>query len=384
VGIILHLGALLLGLSVARADVPPPNARLEAAIDEVVAKQGVSADGPGVAVMVRQPGKLLFQKGYGRANLRNGAPITPQTRFYLASLSKSFTATAVLLLHERGRLSIDDNVRLYVPELPVWGRGQVIRIKDLLHHVSGLPEYLDLQNVPGHHRGYWVGEDYLLEIARRRLPLHFATGYKYEYNNTNYVLLAEIVQRVAKKPFGAFLHDEVFVPAGMTSAFLFEVVNGTVPRATFEGVNAIGYERGKAGEPVWKESWGTLPFRRESLVPMGDGGIWGNLEDLARWDAAMRDGKILKPATRKLALAPSQTADGKTNNYGFGWSLYFGKGGSLIGYGHRGLWRGFRANYYDYVLEDRTTVILSNRSDFDPDKFWYALDDAVEKNQVGK
>jgi CubicO group peptidase (beta-lactamase class C family) len=216
------------------------------------------------------------------------------------------------------------------------------------------------------------------------LPLRFATGWKYEYCNTNYVLLALIVQRVAHKSFGAFLHDEIFVPAGMKTAFLYEVENGVPCRATFEAPNAIGYDHGKNNEPYWKPTWGLPPYGWESLVPMGDGGIWCNLEDLAKWDAALRAGKFLKPETWKLALTPSHTGDGKKNDYGFGWSLYFNKAGSLIGYGHRGLWRSFRANYYDYVLKNRTTVILTNRADFDPDKFWYALDDVVEKYRAGK
>ncbi len=377
--VLLGLWALLLGADAAGAQAP---GRLVAAIDDLVAKHGVNSDGPGVAVLIRQPGRIVFMKGYGLANLTTRAPITPKTRFYLASLSKGFTATAVLILHERGKLSVYDNVRSYVPELPVYGGGRGIRIVDLLHHVSGLPEYLDFQNVPASHRGYWVGEDYLAELVRRQSshPLRFPTGQKHEYNNTNYVLLALIVKRVAKKSLGAFLHDEVFVPAGMKNAFVHEVRNAVPGRTTPEINDAIGYEKGNTGE-TWKASWGTPPFRLEALVPVGDGGIWCNLEDLAQWDAAMREWRILKPATMRLALTPSQTDDGKKNNYGFGWSLYFNNAGKMIGFGHRGLWRGFRLNYYDYLLENRTTAILCNRGDFDPDKFWYALDDVIEKHQ---
>lgn len=341
---------LMLGATEVRAQTPQRAPRLDAAIDELVAKNGIRPNGPGVAIFVRQPGHVHFMKGYGLANLKTRVAVTPQTRFYLASLSKSFTATAILILHERGRLSIHDHVRAYLPELPVYG--PVIRVQDLLHHVSGLPEYLDLKNVPMHHRGYWVDEDYLAEFSRRRLPLRFATGEKYEYSNTNYLLLALIVKRVAKKSFGVFLPDEVFVPAGMKHAFVHEIHNPVLPRSTPDVVDAIGYERGSQGE-AWRESWGTPPFRNEALATVGDGGIWCNLEDLARWDAAMRQGKLLKPATMQLALTQSQTSDGKKNNYGFGWSLYFNKTGKMIGYGHRGLWRGFRANYYDYLLEDR-------------------------------
>src|SRR4029077_6289342 len=167
---------------------------------------------------------------------------------------------------------------------------------------------------------------------------------------------------------------------GMKDAFVHQTYGAAPPHATFGVIDAVGYEKGNDGLP-WKHSWGVPPLRREALVPVGDGGIWCHLEDLARWDAAMRAGRILKPATLKLALAPSQTGDGKRNAYGLGWSLYFNKAGKMIGYGHNGLWRGFRTNYYDYVIEDRTTAILSNRGDFDPDRFWYALEAVLEKHR---
>src|SRR5262249_52324898 len=159
---------------------------------------------------------LLFKKGYGLANLKAKTPITPDTMFELASVSKSFTATAVLMLHDRGKLSVDDDVRKFIPELPEYHQGHPIRIRDLLHHVSGLPDYWDFKNAPPRHQRYWVNADYADQFSRRRkeFPLSFPTGKKYEYNNTNYMLLALVVERVAKRPFSAFLRDEVFVPAG--------------------------------------------------------------------------------------------------------------------------------------------------------------------------
>jgi CubicO group peptidase (beta-lactamase class C family) len=379
-GLFLCLGVLL-GLSAAaRPEESPPDAAVVKAIDELVKKNGFTADGPGLAILVYQPGKLLFKKGYGLANLPKQTAVTPQTMFELASVSKTFTATAVLILHDRGKLSVDDDVRKYLPELPEYRKGKPIRIRDLLHHVSGLPDYMSFQDVPARHKDYWVNEDYAGEFAKQRskFPLEFPPGEKYVYNNSNYMLLALVVERVAKKSFGTFLRDEVFTPAGMKDSFVYEGP-GAVPRRPAPGcVNAVGYGK-KKKKGQWEEQWGAPPLRNESLLTVGDGGVWCNLEDMARWDAALRKGKLLEPATMQLALTPSKTHDGKTNGYGFGWALYFDDAGKMNGYGHDGEWNGFRTSYYRYLRADRTTVLLSNRGDFDTDKFWYALDEAVEK-----
>ena len=357
-----------------------PNAVLVAAIDEAVARQGITADGPGLAVMVIQPGRLLFKKGYGLASLRDKETITPRTMFELASVSKSFTATAVLMLHDRKKLSVYDDVRKYIPELPEYRAGHPIRLSDLLQHVSGLPDYLEFENVPSRHKGYTVNADYVSLFAKRQVkfPLDFPTGQKYEYNNTNYMLLAVVVERVSRKSFGTFLHDEVFVPVGMPHSFVYENPAAIPQLSTTGHTHALGYEKGK--KQAWKESWGTRPAREESCLTVGDGGLWTNLDDMAAWDAALREGKLLKPETMRLALTPSKTRDGETNDYGFGWSIYPGNSGRMNGYGHEGTWGGFETSYYHYLLADRTTVLLSNRGNFDTDKFWYTLNAVIEKH----
>ena len=135
---------------------------------------------------------------------------------------------------------------------------------------------------------------------------------------------------------------------------------------------------------MWEPAWGVPPLRNETLLTVGDGGVWTNLEDMAKWDHAIRADKLLKPATMRLALMPSRTADRKTNPYGLGWGLYPDKSDGLTGFGHDGSWGGFRTSYYQHLASGRTTVILSNRGDFDPDAFWYALDDIVEQHKADK
>jgi CubicO group peptidase (beta-lactamase class C family) len=374
------LSVLLLAAARGHAQ-SPADAPLAKAIDELVRKRGIGADGPGVAILVHQPNRIDFTKGYGLANLRDRTAITPQTMFELASLTKPITATAILILHDRGKLSIDDDVRKYVPELPVYREGRVIRVRELLDHTSGLPDYMAFEDVPARNTTYWVNEDYAGQFADRlaKFPLRFPTGQRYEYSNTNYMLLGLVIARASKKSFGAFLREEIFAPAGMKHSFVYEGPDAVPARPTAGWVRAVGYEKGTRKMP-WNEGWGAPPDREEKLLTVGDGGVWSNLEDLARWDSALRNGKLLRPATAKLALTPSKTSDGKTNNYGLGWAVFPDGDGGLNGYGHDGSWGGFRTSYYRYLKADRTTVILSNRSDFDPDKFWYDLNDAVEAN----
>ena len=186
------------------------------AIDQLVEAQGIQANEPGVAVLIHQPGKLLFQKGYGLATLQPERPITPHTRFELASVTKTFTATAVLLLHDRGKLSIEDDVRKHPPELPQYEQEQTICIRDLLQHTSGLPDYLQFEDVPARDKLFWVNADYLELFAKRRkqYPLAFPTGQKYVYNNTNYTNL-----EVGTHPFGNAQRQVQQVRLGLDALF---------------------------------------------------------------------------------------------------------------------------------------------------------------------
>jgi CubicO group peptidase (beta-lactamase class C family) len=379
---IVLFSAALTGLrSSARSEPLAADPALTAAIDKLVAKNGISADTPGVAIAVQQPGRVQFAKGYGLARLRDKAPITPQTNFELASTSKLLTATAVLLFHDRGDLSLNDDVRKHIPQLPIYDKQHPIHIRDLLQHVSGFPQkqdYMSFEGVAARHKTYWVNEDYAAAFAKRQNsnPLAFPPGEKYEYSNTNYMLLALVLERVAKKSFGTLMRDEVFKPIGMRNSFVYENPRSVPKHPTLGLNNAIAY--GKAMKE-WEEGWGCPPYRNEALLTTGDGGIWSSLEDMAAFDDAVRKSLLLKPETWKEALTPSKTRDGQSNHCGCGWHLYF-DGAKLIGYGHDGSWAGFRTSYYRYLIADRTTIVLSNRLDFDVDKFWYALNDVIESH----
>lgn len=374
----LFLSNILALTSAVRAQSPPPDEKLVSAIDELVEKLGIADDEPGVAVLVHQPGKLLFQKGYGLANLKTNQPITPHTLFKLASVSKTFTATAVLILHDRGKLSIEDDVRKYLPELPVYDKAYPIRVRDLLQHTSGLPDYMDFEDVPARHKTYQVNEDFLRMFAlqKEEFPLDFPTGQKYDYKNSNYMLLAIILERAGKKPYSKFLHDEIFLPAGMKHSFLYDRPNAA-PAGAGDYNHAVGYKWRKK-KKIWEPDWGVPPDRHPEMLTVGDGSVWTNLEDMLKWDATVRAEKLLKPATWKMALTPSKTRDGETNDYGLGWEPYCEDSGEMYGYGHDGSWGGFETSYYRHLTSDRTTVLLSNRSTFDTDKLWKRIQRAID------
>jgi len=358
---------------VARADQGSDMRGLEAGVDKLVREAGIRDGEPGVAVLLMKPGRVLLAKGYGLADLRNRTPITRFTRFELASVSKIFTASAVLHLQERGLLALDDDVRKYLPELPAYQK-EPLRLADMLHHVSGLPSYLDLRNVPMRNKTYWVSADYPPAFAhqQRQVGPRFPIGERYDYNNSNFMLLSLVVERAARKPFPSYMHDEIFVRVGMPNTFVYGSPDGVTGNSTCPCNNALGYELKNA----WVESWGTAPARHEQHLETGDGAVWTNLTDLASWDTVLRLNKLLEPKTMKLALTPSTTRDRKTNPYGLGWMLFM-QGATVAGFGHNGRWGGFETYYRN--TPGNTVALLSNRGPtLDLEAMWPKLDALIQ------
>ena len=354
----------------AQNDSAPGNRALKAAVAKLVRDAGIKSTEPGIAVLAKRPDRVLLMEGYGLADIAAKETITSCTRFELASVSKSFTATAVLILQDRGLLSIDDDVRKFIPELPRHANGP-LRIRDMLRHISGLTDYLALDSIPKSNGIYWVNSDYLTALSKA--PLDFPIGQKYEYNNTNYMLMALVIERAAKKPFGDVLRDEIFLPAGMKSTFVYSGPASIPANAAPSCNNAVGYEKEKGR---WVASWGFPPGHQQpEHLEVGDGAIWSNLEDMAKWDTALRTNKLLKPASMTLALTGSRREKG----YGLGWHLYHDDGGTLYGYGHDGYWEGFNTMYYNYLTSNHSVVLLSNRGRaIDLDAFWEKLSELIE------
>jgi CubicO group peptidase (beta-lactamase class C family) len=338
-----------------------------ARMDSIVANAGIKADTPGTAVLVVEHGKVIVEKCYGIAHFKDKKAITPTTTFELCSCSKQFTGTAILLLQERGLLNVEDDARNYLPELPEYDKKRPIRILDLARHTSGLPEYPWTDpKVKGKNPKFLTNEDFLLELAgnQKKYPLQFKPGEKFEYRNTNYMLLALIVERVTKKSLGTFLKSEIFDRLGMKTATVFERPDTVIEEP------ALGHTREKG---KFKAIWGPAPFLTQRVMSVGDGNIWMSVIDLMHWDAGWREGKVLKPETIKKWLVPSKTRNGDDNGYAFGWGVDVNEG-KLLFMRHTGGYGGFTSNVGRDLVTKRTIIVLCNGDMIDPVKISSPID----------
>jgi CubicO group peptidase (beta-lactamase class C family) len=338
------LTALLLGVApLAAGDTPPT---LHDRIDTLLARE-FPADEPGAAVLVLRDGKVVLEKGYGLAHLDPNKPITRATNFDLASMSKQFTALAVMLLADRGKLTFDDDVRKYLPELAAPDGPRPVRIRDLLNHTSGLPDYVNFWETMFNDFSKLTNEG-VVKLLKDRKPKP-PPGTKFNYSNTNYALLPVIVNRVTHRRFGEFMRDEVFRPLGMGRTVVVDDLAVKVPD------RATGYSK---EDKKWDESAQDGPT-------CGDGNVFSNLRDLAKWDAAIGE-KIVKPATWRLALTPGKLDNGKETDYGFGWHIETRAGRRVVRHG--GGWAGTRTGIVRWPDDHVTIVVLSNNERTKPEK----------------
>lgn len=315
-------------------------------VDRMVTEAFPDADAPGCVVLVRVGGETIFSRGYGRANLETGEPNTPQTHFRLASVSKQFTASATLRLVEQGHLRLDESLADIFPDFPAYGRA--ITVRHLLNHTSGLRAYEGLMprdtTVP-------ILDAGVLELLKAQDSGIFAPGEQYSYSNSGYAVLAMIVEARSGKRFADFLHDEFFVPLGMTGTVAFERGRSEVPN------RAYGYRRNDDG------SWRFADQSMTSSV-LGDGGIYCSAENYARWADALLDGRVLRQDLHRLAWTRSTTNDGSPIGYGFGWYLEEVDGIPRVF--HTGSTTGFN-NSARLVPSHRVCVVfLSNRTGPEP------------------
>jgi CubicO group peptidase (beta-lactamase class C family) len=333
------LAVLLTALSTAvpaAAENPHLAERLKAV--EALLQKRFPPDQPGAAVVLIADGKVALLKGYGLADLDTKRPISPQTAFDLASVSKQFTAMAVMILADRGKLAFDDDVRKYLPELPEFDAKRPIRVNDLLRHTSGLPDYLGIWKGSDEEFARLTNEDVLALLAKRKLL--FPTGSKHEYSNSNYALLPVIVTRVAGKPFGKFVAEEIFRPLDMRHSLVFDAMGIQVPD------RVTGYRPDGSGK--WLKSVRDGPT-------CGDGNVFTTAEDLVRWDAALAASKLVKPETLRLAFTPGKTDDGKEFGYGLGWAVARRNGKLIVE--HAGGWAG-TSTFIHRAVDDKVTVIV--------------------------
>jgi CubicO group peptidase (beta-lactamase class C family) len=306
-----------------------------------------SPDRPGVAVLVAQHGKIVFEKGYGIASEQPLTPITVDTQFRIGSVTKQFTSAAILKLQEEGKLSVSDPLSKYFPDFP---NGSAITLHHLLSHTSGIHSYTAQPDFISRVVKPITTEALINEI--KTYPADFAPGAKWSYSNSGYVILGAIVEKVSGMPYEQFLKRALFEPLGMKATGAHHAGEKLANEAIgFQKAADRGFERA----PNWDMSWAG-----------GAGILYSTVGDLYRWNEAIFGGKVLKPETQKAAFTPAKTeADPqpKSSGYGYGWNISEYRGAAEIGHG--GGLQGFLSSLLRVPEHELTVVILQNTSPTD-------------------
>lgn len=315
------------------------NNDLARSIDEII-NQVYKPGEPGAAVIVVKDGKVVHRKGYGMANLELGVPVEPDMIFRIGSITKQFTAVAILMLAEQGKLSLEDDLTKFLPDYPT--KGTKITVEHLLTHTSGIKSYTSIPEW----LSLWRKDMDLKELVGvfKDKPMDFAPGERYAYNNSAYVLLGVIIEKVSGQSYQDFVEKNIFAPLGMKHSF-YDNTSRVIPRR----VN--GYSK-------VKDSFTNAAYLSMSQ-PYAAGSLVSSVDDLALWDAALYTDKLIKQESLKRAWTSAKLSSGKLTNYGFGWGISSYQGHRLIE--HSGGINGF-ATYALRSADDRLYVaILTNR-----------------------
>jgi CubicO group peptidase (beta-lactamase class C family) len=350
--LVLAAASLLSGCSGGQNATPGTTTNHDAATarSQNVLNDAIEVGAPGCSAAVGVKGKVVWTGVRGVADTSTGNAITAQTVFDIASVSKQFTATALLLLVDAGKLTLDDPLSRYVPELPIWS--STVTVGQLMHQTSGIPEYVGLLEAQGFQFSDRTTEDQALQALVSVPKLEFQPGSRFEYSNSNYLLLGEIVQRVSRESLAQFLTEKIFDPLSLTMVL---DPTGQIPD------KASSYEKGSDGYRATQSGW----------EQVGDGGIQTTPSQLVSWADNYRTGRVggLKLLEAQLAGAVS-TEPGGGDKYGAG--IYVLANGMLD---HDGAWGGFVTAFR--VSKDRTTslAISCNTDQQEPE----ALADSLGK-----
>ncbi|BAV96113.1 serine hydrolase domain-containing protein [Lysobacter enzymogenes] len=318
------------------------DAQAERAVDGLLADYRGRV--PGASVLVLRDGRPLLRRGYGLAVLEDGIKATPQTNYRLASVSKQFTAAAVLLLAQDGKLGLDDPIRRWLPSLPK--ACDAITLRQILSHQSGLIDYEDVMPASFDADAHQMHDSDVLAVLEGQDRTYFAPGSGYRYSNSGYSLLALVVAKASGRGFAEFLRERIFLPLGMRDTVAYERGVSNVAHRAY----GYSYENGR-----WQRT-----DQSPTSATLGDGGIYSSIDDLAKWDAALYDQRLLSDASRALAFAAHTPTDAPDVGYGYGWRI---TGETLW---HSGESMGFRNVIVRWPQRRLTVVVLSNRNDPEP------------------
>ncbi|HWN41001.1 MAG TPA: serine hydrolase domain-containing protein, partial [Thermoanaerobaculia bacterium] len=334
------ISCLLLATAPALAATPPPES-----VDKVFSDYG--KDGPGCALAVVRDGAIVHSKGYGLASVEHGAPITPQTVFDIGSTSKQITAASILLLAQDGKLSLDDDVRKHIPEMP--DLGTPVTLRHLLHHTSGVRDYIELLQLGEISFEDVATDDDALAALSRQKALDFRPGDEHNYSNSGYFLLSLVVKRASGKTLREFAQERIFTPLGMSSTQILDDHTLVIPRraASYAPRRDGGFRLAIAN---WEQT--------------GDGAVQTTVEDLAKWDRNFYDPKVGGPALIEQLQVKGVLNDGSTIPYARG--LVVDEHRGLRRVQHGGGWAGYRAEMIRFPDERLSVITLCNRGDANP------------------
>jgi D-alanyl-D-alanine carboxypeptidase len=314
-------------------------------IDDCVRNSMQKRHVPGVSIAIVHNGKVVRARGYGLANVELAVPATENTAYQLASVTKQFTATAIMMLVEEGKLSLDDHITQKLPDLPAaW---DAVTVRNLLNHTSGIKSYTSTKDFNKTMRKDF-GQRELLDLVTHE-PMDFAPGEKWSYDNTGYFLLGMLIEKVTGKAYGEFLDERIFKPLGMSHTRVNDL-QVIIPN------RAHGY------------SWDGATLRNGEYVsptqPFAAGALVSTVSDLIKWDAALTTDRLLKKSSLEQMWTATKLGNGETADYGFGWQVERVNGHRLIGHG--GGIPGFATFIARFVDDKLTVIVLCNGDSGDP------------------
>lgn len=333
---------LVLTLATVPLGAQPLAADTAARIDSVFSRY--TAATPGCALNVLRGGTSIYSKGYGLASLELGAPITPRSVFDIGSSSKQFTAASVVLLALDGKLSLDDDIRKFIPELP--DLGAKVTLRHLLTHTSGWRDYIDLMVFAGFDDRDHTTDDDALTALRTQRALNFQPGTDWRYSNTGFFLMSVVMQRVAGKSLAEFARERIFQPLGMAHTHYLADSREVIPN------------KATAYAPIGRD---TFAIAMSNWEQIGDGGVQTSVEDLAKWDANFDAPTVGGRAMTDMLQTTAKLSDGTSLAYAMGLFVDDYRGTRRVYHG--GAWGGFRAMTMRFPARHLSIYTLCNRGD---------------------
>jgi len=306
-------------------------------------------------ILVAEKGQIVFEKSYGLANEKTQQKLNTQTCFELASVSKQFTAMGIVQLQKKGKLSYDDKISKYIPELSFY---YDVTIKNLLTHTGGIPDYMDLLEKEWDKNKTATNSDVIKALEKQKPAPLFSPNERWEYSNTGYLLLATIIERVSKQSYGEYLDKTIFKPLKMNNTFVY--------RRWFKPETKNNYASGylfsrELNKKVTPDEMGSDFYVVYLDGIVGDGMVNSNIEDLLKWDRALYGNEIINDNDRKVIFSSYEISGQRSTDYGFGWMLTNSPDYGKIAL-HSGSWGGYITYIERHLDNDKTIILLQNNA----------------------